>query len=101
MAEGPQGGHLKLPEQDQQGYDEVRRLAVDPELAPLNYPEAIEGRKSETTWKRHLYVGEGNVYPATLNSWETKVLKAELQGFRDLSRGSEPDPETLAALRSV
>jgi len=73
----------KLPEGDQQGYDEVRRLALDPELAPLNYPNSIEGRKSETTWKKHLYVGEGKAYPATLNSWETKVLKAEL------AKGSE------------
>ncbi len=73
----------KLPEGDQQGYDDVRRLAVDPELAPMNFPQSIQGLKADTSWKKHLYVGKDKVYPATLNSWETKVLNAEL------ARGSE------------
>jgi type III restriction enzyme len=68
-----------LPESDRQDYDAVRRLAVDPELTPLHYPSTIDGRKAERTWRKHLYVNEKQVYPASFtSSWETKVLEAEL-----------------------
>jgi type III restriction enzyme len=67
-----------LPEGRRQAYDEIRRLAADPEPAPLSYPDTIEGKKAEKTWKNHLYADERNLFPARFNKWETQVLETEL-----------------------
>lgn len=67
-----------LPEGSQQAYNEVRKLAADPELAPIGYPTTIEEKKAGESWRKHLYVDEGAMYSAKLNKWETRVVEEEL-----------------------
>src|SRR5207244_3992724 len=67
-----------LPEGRRQAYAEIRRLAADPELTPIELPESIEGKQAEPAWKHHLYVDERNLFPSRFNRWETAVLEAEL-----------------------
>ena len=67
-----------LPEGSQQAYGEVRKLAADPELAPIGYPKTIEEKKADRSWSRHLYVDEEALYSAKLNKWETRVVEEEL-----------------------
>lgn len=62
----------------QQDYDEIRRLAVNPELAPLAYPMTIEAKKADKSWAKHLYVDGKGSFPAQFNKWETLVLDQEL-----------------------
>jgi type III restriction enzyme len=59
-------------------YDEIRRLAADPEPGALVYPETIDGKRSEKSWKNHLYVDGYGLFPAALNRWETAVINEEL-----------------------
>jgi len=66
-----------LPEGSEQAYGEVRKLAADPELAPIGYPTTIEGKKAGEPWRNHLYVDEKSLYPAKLNKWETRVVEAD------------------------
>lgn len=68
----------ELAEKSQQAYNEVRRLAADPEPAPLSYPDAVEEKKDEKAWEKHLYVDEKSLFPAKLNKWESKVVETEL-----------------------
>ena len=68
----------KLPEGSQQAYGEVRKLAADPELAPIGYPKTIEEKKADRSWSRHLYVDKEALYSAKLNKWETRVVEEEL-----------------------
>jgi hypothetical protein len=49
-----------LPEGSQQAYNEVRKLAADPELAPIVYPTTIEEKKAGEGWRKHLYVDESH-----------------------------------------
>jgi type III restriction enzyme len=67
-----------LNEGRRQAYDEIRRLAAEPEQAPLSYPDAIDGKKAEKAWKSHLYVDGYGLFHARFNRWETKVLEEEL-----------------------
>jgi type III restriction enzyme len=67
-----------LPEGSQQAYNEVRKLAADPELAPIGYPTTIEEKKAGEAWRKHLYVDEDALYSAKLNKWETRVVEEEL-----------------------
>ena len=67
-----------LPEGSRQAYNEVLKLAADPELSPLSYPKSIDAKKAEQTWRKHLYVDEDALFPAKLNTWETKVIEAEV-----------------------
>lgn len=69
----------KLPEGSQQAYNEVRKLAADPELSPLGYLTTIEEKKAGESWRKHLYVDEKATYSANLNKWETKVVEEELR----------------------
>lgn len=68
----------QLPEGHEQAYTEVRRLASDPEETTITYPQAIEVSKSDNTWNKHLYVDQYALFPASFNSWETKVLEEEI-----------------------
>lgn len=68
----------RLPEGSQQAYNEVRKLAADPELAPIGYPTTIEEKKAGEVWRKHLYVDEKSLYSTKLNKWETKVVEEEL-----------------------
>jgi type III restriction enzyme len=68
----------KLTEAPRQAYDDVRRLAAEPELLALNFPETVEAKKATTVWDRHAYSDNRGKYPALLNTWETQVLTEEL-----------------------
>ncbi|MBA2345910.1 MAG: DEAD/DEAH box helicase family protein [Rubrobacter sp.] len=67
-----------LTEASKQAYNEIRRLAADPEPAPLAYPGTIEGKSAEKTWQKHLYVDKASLFPAKFNKWETKVIETEI-----------------------
>lgn len=68
-----------LPESRQQLYNEVRRLAAEPEAVMITYPVAIEVRKGDMTFDRHLYVDDEKLFPSHLNNWETTVVQMELK----------------------
>jgi type III restriction enzyme len=68
----------KLPEAGQQEYNEIRRLATDPEERTLAYPTSIEGSTRDESWEKHLYVDSRSLYRDKFNTWETKVLETEL-----------------------
>ncbi len=68
----------KLEEGSRSAYSEVRNLAADPELDPIIYPATIQGRQAATTWKKHLYVADGGLFPASFNTAETDVLDREI-----------------------
>jgi type III restriction enzyme len=68
----------RLEEGKRAAYGEVRNLAANPELSPLVYPATIQGKQADTTFKKHLYVTEGNLFPADLNKSETEILEKEL-----------------------
>lgn len=67
-----------LPEARQQQYNEIRRLAVDPQEVTIAYPDTIATGKGGQAWAKHLYVNEAGEFPASFNSWETRVLTEEL-----------------------
>jgi type III restriction enzyme len=75
---GYAGEIKKLEEGSRAAYGEVRNLAENPELDPIVYPAAIQGRQAETTWKKHLYVDKGGQYPAKLYGSEEDVLNEEI-----------------------
>ncbi len=68
-----------LPEADQEGYNEVRQLAADPEITNVAYPSTIEMRKGDTFFEKHLYVDEQGLFSARLNTWEARVITEELK----------------------
>ena len=68
----------KLPEARRQEYDEVRRLATDPEPKAATYPENVDAKKGERLWPKHLYANGGGLYPCKLNNWEERVVEAEI-----------------------
>lgn len=67
-----------LEEGSRAAYDEVRNLALTPELTPLTYPTTIFARQGKTVWKRHVYVDDNDGFPADFNNAETSVLESEL-----------------------
>jgi type III restriction enzyme len=67
-----------LTEGSKQAYDEILRLATDPEPSPLAYPKSIDTKRAEKTWRKHLYVDDASLYPAKFNTWETKVIQTEI-----------------------
>jgi type III restriction enzyme len=67
-----------LTEGSKQAYDEILRLATNAELSPLSYPKSIDVKKAEKTWPKHLYVNDASLFPAKFNTWETKVIEAEI-----------------------
>jgi type III restriction enzyme len=69
---------VALTEGSQQAYNDIRRLAADPEQVPLLYPDAITEKDADKRWRGHLYVDKKALFPTKLNSWETKVIEAEL-----------------------
>jgi type III restriction enzyme len=76
--QGKKAAVAALPEAQRQEYDDVRRLASEPEEGAIAYPLAIEGKKDKQTWKKHLYIDDKGVFPAKLNHWESKVIEAEI-----------------------
>jgi type III restriction enzyme len=67
-----------LPEARRQEYDEIRRLASEPEVTTVAYPNEIDAKKGEKPWKKHLYANGGGNFPCKLNTWEAKVIEAEI-----------------------
>jgi type III restriction enzyme len=68
------------PERSRQSYDDIRGLASDPEKVHLtSLPDVIEARATDSEWQKHLYSDlEGNFYEQ-FNTWETLVLRDELE----------------------
>jgi type III restriction enzyme len=69
---------LSLSEESRQAFNEIYRLAADPERTLLSYPDTVEEKNADTAWEKHLYVDENSLFTAKLNSWETKVIESEL-----------------------
>jgi type III restriction enzyme len=67
-----------LPEARRQEYDEIRRLASAPELTTIVYPPAIDAKKGEKKWKKHLYANGGGSFPCKFNTWEAKIIDLEI-----------------------
>jgi type III restriction enzyme len=67
-----------LHEASRQEYDEIRRLASDPELTTVVYPPTIDAKKGEKKWQKHLYANGGGLFPCKFNTWETKVIGIEI-----------------------
>lgn len=59
-----------LEEGSRAAYEEVQNLAATPELVQLVFPTSIRGKLVPQQWKKHLYVGEKNLYSAALNKTE-------------------------------
>jgi type III restriction enzyme len=82
----------KLPDARRQDYDEIRRLASEPEEILLSYPETIDGSKADTSWQKHLFVNDKGEFPQTFkSSWEKKVLEAELSNDNVIGWLRNPD----------
>jgi len=73
----------RLPEQRQQEYNEIRRLASSPEEVSISYPQTIEVTKGGKDWQQHLYVDSAGSFPATFNRWESAVV-GEVLGRADV-----------------
>jgi hypothetical protein len=72
----------------QEAYRQIREMSAEPQDVDLVKPgskdEPTSIREHETvtplpTYKNHLLCDERGDYPAELNSWEAKVLEAEMQ----------------------
>jgi len=72
----------------QEAYRQIREMSAEPQDVDLIGPESKDepsairvGEKVTAlpTYKNHLLCDEHGDYPAGLNSWETKVLAAEMQ----------------------
>lgn len=64
-----------LADGQRQAYDDIRRLATEPELTSLVYPTTVGGRVAPREWPHHVFVAPSTgLYPAVLNTWETLVL---------------------------
>jgi len=67
-----------LSESREHLYNEVRRLAAEPEVIRIAYPRAIEVRRGDKFFAQHLYVDEKEGFPSQLNAWESTVVQTEL-----------------------
>lgn len=68
-----------LPTSRQEEYNHLRRRAKDPTTIPILFPPSFEVPREKPTWEQHLYVDEGGSFGWDANSWETAVLKEEMQ----------------------
>jgi len=69
----------KLNGESRAMYDEVKYLAADPELNPIDYPSVIHVRQGKQAWQRHVYVDDNSEYHADFYGSETEVLQRELK----------------------
>ncbi len=84
----------KLHEQSRAGYERLRSAAKEPEAITWRPPESIDFRRETevTARQKHLYCDDDGSFRAVLNSWEARVLDAEMGGegflawFRNLDR---------------
>lgn len=69
-----------LSEAARSTYAEVQRLAIDPEIVPLNFPsDSIEISRGTKQCSGHIYVNGSGKAPLTLNAWETQVIDNEMK----------------------
>ena len=57
----------------------MRYLASEPELTNLTFPSTIAIRNGDDSFKKHLYVNEKCLFPTNVNTWEERVLDAEIK----------------------
>ena len=70
----------ELSEAKRKRYDAIRTQSRKPEEDILRLPNILEGVKTETSWPRHLFSDDSNEFFADFkSSWETAVLKEELE----------------------
>lgn len=70
----------KLTTSAQEKYRKIRRQAKDPEPLNIIYPDTIQLTKGTTVWRDHLYIdANGDFLIDFKSSWETTVLKEEMQ----------------------
>jgi type III restriction enzyme len=69
----------KLNGESRAMYDEVKYLAANPELNPIDYPTVIHVRQGKEAWQRHVYVDDNSEYHADFYGSETEVLQRELK----------------------
>ena len=67
-----------LPEKRKVMYYEVRSQARESEQIERSLPSAITAPGDESAWERHVFVNGRGKFPAKFTSWESEVLKAEL-----------------------
>jgi len=62
-----------------QALREIEAAGSRPETTTIVAPQSIEWSKAETTWKKHLYVGEDGTFPDDFakSSWERRVVETE------------------------
>ena len=70
---------LALAEGDRLRYLEVRQLADSPGLTTIELPHRLDVRDVDTRWASHIFVDKEGQLPASLNKWETAVIKEELE----------------------
>ncbi len=68
-----------LPEARLQLYNDVRGLAVDPEVVDIVYPTSIEARRGDVVLDKHLYVDDRGHFSAELNEWEERTIREEIE----------------------
>jgi type III restriction enzyme len=69
----------RLPDGGQQAFNEIRGLALEPELTSPVYPEAPEVPRGEDAYDRHLYVDDKGGFSFKTTSWERATLEEELK----------------------
>jgi type III restriction enzyme len=69
----------RLPPDRQDGYHQVAQTAVVPEPHQIALPHLIQGKRAESHWKSHLYIGSDGEFPYDFkSSWEPMVIEAEM-----------------------
>ena len=70
---------FSLPDGDRQRYNEIYRLASEPELLPgLVPPPTHRTLKAVERWQHHLYIDDAGEYSSHFNTWEDPTLREEL-----------------------
>ena len=68
-----------LGEAASQRYREVRRISAETVLETLVLREQIDVPESDQKWAHHIYVDDNGEFAHSLNSWESRVVRAELE----------------------
>ncbi len=70
-----------LSEDRKQRYDEVKQMASQLEETTVTYPEEIQVRRGDQSFKNHLYVDQDGLFPFKADSWESGIIEEEFQGI--------------------
>jgi type III restriction enzyme len=68
----------KLPDRDRARIDDVRALAMKPEIVALQHPPEMDVRVDDDTYQKHIYVNAKGLCPMDLNGWESAVVGCEV-----------------------